>query len=250
MIPDTIRSYRCPAEGLRDRTVMITGAGQGLGKQLALTAARLGARLILHGRSSAKLEQLDDEIRAQAAQDPVLLPLDLSQAQDHDFAQMAGAIDAQFGQLHALVHCAADLDLPAPFEQQELEAWMRSLRVNLAAPVAMTRACVRLLRKSGDGSVIFTGESHGLRPAPFWGAFAAAKSALTHATQSFAQESESDARLRINMIVPGVIDSPQRSKTHPGELKSERRPIDSVLPAYLYLMGPASRGTTGQILEF
>ncbi len=212
-------------------------------------AARCGATVILHGRQTTKLERTYDEIVQAGGAEPMIVPLDLSLATDHDFEQLAGAIDAQLGGLSGIVHCAADLLAPAPMEQQRLDDWGHTLRVNVCAPMALTRACARLLRSSQDGSVIFTGETHGLHPASFWGGFAAAKSALVTLTRVLAQEWAHVEHLRVNMIVPGKIDSPQRHKTHPGEHASERTPLEATLPAYLYLLAIQSRGVTGQIFE-
>jgi NAD(P)-dependent dehydrogenase (short-subunit alcohol dehydrogenase family) len=245
-----LRTYQPPDNSLSGRTLLITGSGQGLGRTIALGAARLGASIILHGRNTQKLEHVYDEILGSCANEPIILPMDFATATDHDFDQMAGAIESQLGTLDAVVHCAAQLLSPAPIEQQHLEAWTQTLRVNLAAPMALTRACAKLLRASKDASVIFTGETHGLHPAAFWGGFAAAKSALVTLTQILAQEWAHLESPRVNMIVPGKIDSPQRKTSHPGEHPSERATLESVLPAYLYLLGADSRGVSGRIFEF
>lgn len=242
--------YQPAPAALAKRVILVTGAGQGLGKSIALASARLGATLILHGRDAEKLETLYDEIVREGGAEPLLFPLDLSKATELDFDQMAGAIEAQLGSLSGIVHCASHLLLPAPMEQQRLKDWAHAYQVNVAAPMAITRSCARLLRAAQDASVIFTGETHGQHPAAFWGGFAAAGSALITLTRILAAEWAHLEKLRVNMIIPGKIDSPQRSKTHPGEHLKERASIDSVLPAYLYLLAADSRGATGGIFEF
>ncbi len=249
MTPSTLANYQPPPRLLAEHIILVTGAGQGLGRAVALGAARCGASVILHGRQTAKLEKLYDQILREDCPEPTILPLDLARATDHDFDQMAGAIESKLGSLSGIVHCAADLLPPAPMEQQRLDDWMLALRVNLVAPMALTRACARLLRAASSASVIFTGDTHGLHPAAFWGGFATSKSALVPLTQILAQEWAHIPHLRANMIVPGKIDSPQRSRSHPGEHPMERRPLDSVLPAYLYLLGQDSQDITGQIFE-
>ncbi|MFN0315256.1 MAG: SDR family NAD(P)-dependent oxidoreductase [Burkholderiales bacterium] len=245
----SLLTYQAPLDLLAGRVILVTGAGQGLGHAVALGAARCGATVILHGRSVAKLETLYDQIMREGYPEPMILPLDLAQASDRDFDQMAGAIESELGSLSGIVHCAAELLPPAPIEQQRLDDWMRVLRINLAAPMALTRACSRLLRAAPSASVIFTGETHGLHPAAFWGGFAASKGALVTLTQILAQEWEHLPNLRANMLVPGKIDSPQRGQSHPGEHATQRSPLSSVLPAYLYLLGQDSLGTTGRIFE-
>ncbi|MSQ58281.1 MAG: SDR family NAD(P)-dependent oxidoreductase [Betaproteobacteria bacterium] len=245
----SLLAYQAPPNLLAGRVILITGAGQGLGHTVALGAARCGATVIAHGRNTAKLERLYDRITGEKYPEPMILPLDLAHATDREFDQMAGGIESQLGSLSGIVHCAAELLPPAPIEQQRLDDWMRLLRVNLAAPMSLTRACARLLRTAPSASVIFTGETHGLHPAAFWGGFAAAKGALASLTRILAQEWEHLPSLRANMIVPGNIDSPQRGQSHPGEHSTERAPLISVLPAYLYLLGQDSLGITGQIFE-
>lgn len=249
MMPDTLAAFLPTRDCLRQRTVLITGAGQGLGRALALECASHGATVILLGRTLAKLEGAYDDIIAAGHAEPVLMPMDLAKSSDHDFDQMAGTIEAQLGGLTGIVHCAADFTSPAPLEQIRLEAWMQSLRVHLAAPLALTRACARLLRAAPDASVLFTGETHGLHAGAFWGAFAAANAALTHSVHMLALEWAHWPQLRVNLIVPGNIDSPQRARTHPGEHARERKPLAAVLPAYLCLLSDAGRGCSGKVFE-
>lgn len=245
----SLLNYQAPPSLLAGRIILVTGAGQGLGRVVALGAARCGATVILHGRSTPKLENLYDQILSEDSPEPMILPLDLAHATDHDFDQMTGAIESKLGSLSGIVHCAAEFLPPAPMEQQRLDDWMHFLRINLVAPMALTRACARLLRTAVSASVIFTGETHGLHPAAFWGGFAASKSALVSLTRILAQEWAHLPHLRANMIVPGKIDSPQRSRSHPGEHPMERRSLISMLSAYLYLLGRDSQDITGQIFE-
>ena len=99
------------------------------------------------------------------------------------------------------------------------------MRVNLIAPVALTRACLPLLKLAPHASVIVTGESHGHTPAAFWGGYAVSKAAVEPMVKIWTQEWENlHPQLRINALIPGPIDSPKRRKTHPGEhLKADQR---------------------------
>lgn len=249
MNPDILRSFQAPSDYLHGRSLLITGAGQGLGRAVALDAAQLGATIILLGRTQAKLERTYDDIVQAGGTEPVMMPLDLAKAGDNEFDQIAGAIASQLGGLAGIVHCASDFTSPAPMEQTRMDAWMQSLRTNLVAPLSLTRACARLLRAAPDASVIFTGETHGLHPGAFWGALAAPNSALAHCTRTLSLEWAHWPHLRVNMLVPGNIDSPQRAKTHPGEHARERKPMASVLPAFVYLLGERGRGISGQVIE-
>lgn len=244
-----MKNYQAPQNLLKDRVILITGAGQGIGRTAALTFAAHGATVILHGRSLKKLEAVYDEIEAAGHPLPTIFPLDLNKAEDKDFAAMASGIGEQLGRLDGILHNAAKLDRPQPLEDQPLEQWLQLLRVNLAAPFALTRACLPLLKAAPDASILMTSETHGHTPAAFWGGFAVAKSGVETLVKIWAQELEVHPNLRINAVVPGPVQSPQRTRTHPGERKENLPQPDTLMPLYLYLMGQDSRGTSGQIIE-
>ena len=242
------RSYQPQPDLLRDRVILVTGAGQGIGRVAALTYARHGATIILHGRNMPRLEAVYDEIEAAGGPQPTILPLDLSTAKDRDYDNLALAIESQLRRLDGILHNASRLTHLGSLDHQRLDEWLELLRVNLAAPFALTRACAHLLRAAPDASVMLTSETHALEPAAYWGGFAVSKSGLTALARVQAQEWERFPNLRINVVVPGKVDSPQRQQTHPGEPRSGRRPPEALMPTYLYLMGPDSRGITGQVI--
>jgi NAD(P)-dependent dehydrogenase (short-subunit alcohol dehydrogenase family) len=243
-----LKRYQPQPDLLEERVILVTGAGQGIGRLAALTFAQHGATVILHGRAVTKLESVYDEIEAAGGPQPTILPLDLSTARDRDFENLALAIESQLKRLDGILHNASHFTHLGPLDNQTLEDWLALLRVNLAAPFALTRACTYLLRGAPDASVILTSETHALEPAAYWGGFAVSKSGLPALAKIQAQEWERFPGLRINVVVPGKVDSPQRQRTHPGERRDSRARPEALMPAYLYLVGPDSRGVTGQTL--
>jgi NAD(P)-dependent dehydrogenase (short-subunit alcohol dehydrogenase family) len=243
-----LNRYHPPADLLKERVILVTGAGQGLGRAAALAYARHGATVILHGRNVRKLERVYDEIEALAGPQPAIFPLDLEKAGDNDFALLAESIESQLGRLDGILHNASLLSGLAPLETHTLEQWLAVLRVNLAAPAALSRACFPLLKASADASVIMTSETHGHAPAAYWGAFAVAKAGIEALVRIQAQEWEIMPNVRINAIIPGPVHSPQRSRTHPGEVKQSLKQPGDLMPVYLYLMGPDSKGASGEIV--
>jgi NAD(P)-dependent dehydrogenase (short-subunit alcohol dehydrogenase family) len=247
-LAEQLKHYHPPEAFLKDRVLLVTGAGQGLGQALALAAAALGATLILHGRNGAKLEKTYDAIIAANGATPAIAPLDFSKASDDDFAQLAQTIEHEFGRLDGIVHCAAHLKQLQPLANEKLDDWLNLLRVNLAAPFALTRACLPLLAQGARPSaVIFVSESHGRHPAAYWGGFAVSKFALQGLLQVWREEAAES--IRMNIVVPGPIQSPQRMLTHPGEDKSTLRRAEEVVPAFLYLLADENQSISGQVIE-
>jgi len=242
------KSYQPQPDLLKGRVILVTGASRGVGRAAALTYARHGATVILHGRDMPRLEAVYDEIEGAAGPQPTILPLDLSTAKDRDYDNLALAIESQLLRLDGILHNASRLTHLGALDHQRLDEWLELLRVNLVAPFALTRACAHLLRAAPDASVVLTSETHALEPAAYWGGFAVSKSGLTALAKIQAQEWERFPNLRINVVVPGKVDSPQRQQTHPGEARAARVAPEALMPTYLYLMGPDSRGVTGQVI--
>ncbi|MBC7780225.1 MAG: SDR family NAD(P)-dependent oxidoreductase [Proteobacteria bacterium] len=234
---------------LRERVIVVTGSGAGVGRATALACARHGAHVVLHGRRQKKLEALFDEIVATGAPEPTIVALDLARATDLDFAALADAIGVQYGRLDGIVHCAVHLDQLRPLDDEPIDRWLAMFRVNLIATAALNRACQPLLRAAADASVVVTVETHALAPSAFWGSFALAKQALLGLTAIQAQEWRTFAHLRIDALLPGPIASPQRGRTHPAEDGAHLRSAAAIAPGYLYLLGTTGRGGTGRLLD-
>ena len=241
--------YEPPESLLAGRVILVTGAGQGLGRAVALDCAAHGATVALLGRRQEKLEATYDAIVAAGGAEPAMVPLDLATAGTAEYDALAGLLGHELGALHGIAHCAAHFVPLAPLADQTLELWLELLRVNLAAPFAITRACLPLLTAAPDSSVVFVGETHGAHPLAYWGGFAVSKAGLTALATIWAQEMELAGRPRMNVLVPGPIASPQRSRSHPGEDPAMLRPPQTAARAFLYLLGPGSRAITGQTLE-
>jgi NAD(P)-dependent dehydrogenase (short-subunit alcohol dehydrogenase family) len=236
-------------DSLKGRVILITGGGSGLGREAAMAYAKHGATVALLGRDDKKLEAVYDEIVAAGGPEPAMFPFDLNAADDGGFERLAGTIAYHLKRLDGILHSAAVYFSLTPLHLQTLEQWNTLLKVNLAAPFALTKACLPLLKTSPDASVIFTGETHGHHPAAYWGGYAVSKSGLEALTTILSEELEQTPNIRINTLIPGPVNSPIRRKTHPGENPdSMPQPLD-LMPWYIWLMGPDSREVRGQIIE-
>ena len=234
---------------LVDRVVLVTGATGGLGKAIALACAHAGATVVIHGRVVRKLEALYDEIMAAKLPEPVILPLDLARAEAADFANVASALDAQLGRLDALVHTAALLGSLGPLEHQSFDNWLSLLRVNVAAPMGLTRIAMPLLARATDGSVVFTLDSRGQEPRAYWGGYAVTKAAIAALAHELADEWENRPNLRVNAVVPGPIRSPLRNQSHPGEDPARLPLPDALGPLYRHLIAGQSKAESEALID-
>ena len=180
---------------------------------------------------------------------PVILPLDLAKAEASDFANVESALRAQLGRLDALVHTAALLGSLGPIEHQSFDSWVSLLRVNVAAPMGLTRALMPLLDAAPDASVVFTLDNRGEQPRAYWGGYAVTKAGVATLARELADEWEHRANLRINAVVPGPIRSPLRNQSHPGEDRASLPAPDALVPLYLHLLAGQSKAESGVLLD-
>ena len=238
-----------PSQALAGRVILITGATGGLGAPLSRACAAQGATVVLHGRIERKLDALYDEITAAGHPEPVILPLDLAKAGASDFANVESALRAQLGRLDGLIHTAALLGSLGPIEHQSFDSWMSLLRVNVAAPMGLTRALMPMLDAAPDASVVFTLDNRGEQPRAFWGGYAVTKAGVATLARELADEWENRANLRINAVVPGPIRSPLRNQSHPGEDRASLPPPESIVPLYLHLLAGQTKAESGALLD-
>jgi NAD(P)-dependent dehydrogenase (short-subunit alcohol dehydrogenase family) len=245
----TSSKYEVPPNALFDRIVLVTGASDGIGKAVAQAAAAHGARVILHGRNVRRLEGVYDAIVASGGPRPSILPLDFEKAGPAEYDQLVAAIDKEFGRLDVLLHNAGMLGERAPIEHYDVAKWMRTMHVNVNVPFILTRACLPLLRRSSDPSIIFTSSAIVPRPRPFWGAYLASKWASDGLMKMLAQELESAPAMRVNSINPGAVRTNMRLQAYPAEDRSVLAAPETIVGPYLWLMSAASRGTTGATVD-
>lgn len=234
---------------LQGRVILITGAGGGLGSAAAKACAAEGACVVLVDNAVNKLEKLHDEIVAAGHRQPAIYPLDLSKASEADFNELADIVQSQFGVLHGLLHSAAELGVPSPLADVKPGHWDTLLKINLTAAHGLTRALLPLLQAAGDSALVFTSDSSVRAGRAYWGAYGVAKIALEGMAKMWAEELESAGQVRVNVFVPGPVNSPLRRKSHPGELPQENPEAQTLGGRYVYLLGPESSGVHGQVIE-
>ncbi len=246
MIP---KQFTPDTDLLAGRVILITGAGSGLGRALAIECARAGATVILSGRNGAKLDRIYDEITAMGAPQPAIAVLDLAAATAVNYDNLAKTIDSEFGKLDGVVHAAALLGDRTPLEQYDVPTWCRVLHVNLTAPFILTQVLLPNLRKSPDASVIFVSSGVVNNPRAFWGAYAVSKSGLEAVRSMLSLELEGEPNIRVNSINPGRMRTAMRAAAYPAEDPNAVPAPASVSGLFLYLLSALGRGVDGQYIE-
>ena len=247
--PNPLNTYQAKADLLKDRIILITGAGDGIGAAVAKDCASKGATVILLGKTVKKLEKVYDEIVAAGHPEPAIYPLDLLQAREEHYEQLADIIEKEFGKLDGLVHNAGLLGSLIPLANHSSEQWVKVMQVNLHAPYLITQACLPLLKKSDSASIIFVSSSVGRKGRAYWGAYAASKAACENLMQTLADELEDNTNIRVNSLNPGATRTAMRRIAFPGEDPSTLPEPEAIAHAYIYLLGSDSEDVNGQQLN-
>ena len=230
------------------RVILVTGAGDGIGRAIAAACAAHGASVVLLGRTVEKLERVYDRIRSSGGPEPAIYPLDLTGALPASYETLAVRVEKEFGRLDGLVHNAALLGTLRPIEHYAPEEWHALMQVNVNAPFLLTRALIPLLRRTaaahGRASVIFTSSGVGRRGRAYWGGYAVSKFAIEGLMQTLADEL---AEVRVNSLNPGPVRTRMRASAFPAEDPDTLIPPDEAARAWLRLLD--CRDLHGQALE-
>ncbi len=240
--------YQPRPDLLKDRIILITGAGDGIGRAAAISYALHGATVVLHGRTLNKLEVIYDEIESLGAPQPAILPLQLSSASERDYELLVDTLDRQFGRLDGILHNAGILGDRTQLAHYSPEVWDDVMAVNLRAPFVLTQELLPLLQKSENASVVFASSGVGREARENWGAYSVSKIAIEAVSTLFAKEN-THPNIRFNCINPGATRTGMRAKAYPNEDPLTLPTPESIMPAYLYLIGEDSNHLNGQSID-
>jgi len=233
---------------LKDRVILVTGAGRGIGEAAAKAYAAHGATVLLLGKNEDNLNEVYDQIEAAGHPQPVVIPFNLETALPHQYDELAATIEAEFGRLDGLLHNAAILGPRTPLEQLSGDNFMRVMQVNVNAMFMLTSTLLPLLKLSEDASVIFTSSSVGRQGRAYWGAYATSKFATEGLMQVLADEVDG-TQVRANSVNPGATRTERLQEGLSADARASNPLPEAIMPVYLYLMGPDSRGVNGQAFD-
>lgn len=248
MTTPNILNYTPTNDSLADKIILVTGAGDGIGKVASLTYAKCGATVLLLGKTQSKLEAVYDEIESLGLATPAILPMDLEKASFAQMNELATLIQKEFGRLDGVLHNAGVLGALTPLEMYDPITFEQVIHVNATAVFMLTQALFPLLMSASSGSVVFT-SSGVAKVRPFWGAYALSKQMIEGMSTIFTEETKNHTALRFNCINPGATRTNMRAHAFPGENPMTLKTPEDIMPVYVYLMTDMASGIKGQVIH-
>ena len=240
--------YKIKEKSLENKTILVTGAGAGIGRSAAITYAKLGATVILLGKTVKNLEAVYDEIIALGGAEPAIIPLDLKGATKKNYVDMSATIADQFGKLDGALFNASILGDLSPFTQINEQVFNDVMQVNVTAQYLMAQALIPTLLLADNASLIFTTSGVATKGRAYWGAYSMSKFATIGMMEVIADEYE-NTPLRVNSINPGATKTNMRSSAFPAEDKNKLASPEDIMPLYVYLMSDDSIKENGKNLN-
>ena len=225
-----------------NKTILITGASDGIGKATAIECAKNGATVIIHGKTQPKLEMLYDEIMQAGYTEPVIYPLDFEKMTPEDCEALHNVLQKEFGQLDALYNNAGWLGASSPIQHYDVKLWHRVMQINLNATYMLTQACLPLLNHKDSSSIVFTLDD---KETAYWGAYGVSKAALASFMKILADELENTA-INITGLLPGVVRTSMRTRAFPAEDPSNHTTPEEVAMAAAFLLSSESKLINGE----
>ena len=226
---------------LKDKRILITGAGSGIGRQVSLDAAKMGADLILLSKDISKLYSLQDEILEKELSEQLIVELDFHKAKEKDYKTLAENLYENYGELNGLVHIAGILGYLSPLMHTSLMQLKTVMQINFESNFLITQLALPLLLKASNPSVIFTSSGVGRKARAFWTSYSISKFAIEGLMQSLADEYENE--IRVNSYNPGPTRTTMRAQAFPAEDPMLLKTPEDISSDYLWLLSEECKQT-------
>ena len=184
------------------KAAIVTGAGTGIGRAIALALAREGAKVAVAGRRREKLGEVAQAIR-QAGGEALVTVCDVSS--EADSYRAVKDAEAAFGHVNVLVNNAGALSV-STVESISVEEWDRLMATNLKGPFLMSRAVLPAMRQAGGGAIVNVGSVLGLVAMKDRAAYCASKGGVTMLTKAMALD-HAQEKIRVNCICPAIVET-------------------------------------------
>lgn len=189
---------------------LITGAAGGLGRALGVACAQRGARVILLDSNLRGLEAACDAVEAAGGPAPGYCQVDLASLVPDQAEELIGALRGSYGELDALVHCAARFRGLQPIDQVPGDEWLASLQVNLNAAWLLSSLCLPSLKSGPGGALVFVLDTVRAMGSAYWGPYGVSKAAAHEMAAMFASELEGTS-VRVLGVSPGPMRTSLRA---------------------------------------
>ena len=248
-MPVAPSSWTARPDALADKTVLVTGAAEGIGRAASLAFAAHGAEVLLLSRNEARLESLYDEIVAAGGREPAILAMDLAKASHDDFVTLAGSLGEALPKLDGLLHNASLLGDRKPIAQTRATTWHDVMQVNVNAGFMLTQTLLPLLEEAPAASVVFTSSGVGRKGRAYWGSYAVSKFATEGLMQVLADELGATSNIRVNSLNPGAVNTSMRRSAFPAEPPTTNPHPEDIMGDWVYLMSDDSAHLNGAALS-
>lgn len=210
------------------KTAIVTGAAGSLGSQLSSKLVGAGWSVVMLDKNGAGLEQAYDRIDENTTGEAALFPMDLAGADPEIIENLLTTVNAEFGGLDAVVHCAVAFKSLTPHEHIPPDEWLEILQVNLNAPWLLSTMALPMLRNSPAGKLVFVLEDLEKVGNALWGAYGVSKHALRALLGQLATEC-GKTKVNVRGVNPGPMFSPVRTSVYHSENPADMPAAD--LPA-------------------
>ena len=236
---------------LSGRTILITGATDGIGKVLAIEFSKLGSNVILLGRNSSKLDKVYDQLdNSLTSQKHLIVQADLGLLNNDSAHEILHAIAEEFTSLDGIIHNAAILGTMTTLEDYELSRWDEVLNVNLRAPFLLTKTLKTILETSTLPRIIFTSSGVANMGRAFWGAYSVSKFGLKGLAEIFANELETTSSIKVFNFDPGATQTKMRASARPSENPNSLKTPNDLVNCYLWFFSEESSESTENYFEY
>ena len=236
---------------LSGRTILITGATDGIGKVLAIEFSKLGSNIILLGRNSSKLDKVYDQLdNSLTSQKHLIVQADLGLLNNDSAHEILHAIAEEFTSLDGIIHNAAILGTMTTLEDYELSRWDEVLNVNLRAPFLLTKTLKTILETSTLPRIIFTSSGVANMGRAFWGAYSVSKFGLKGLAEIFANELETTSSIKVFNFDPGATQTKMRASARPAENPNSLKTPNDLVNCYLWFFSEESSESTENYFEY
>lgn len=188
---------------LKDKVAIVTGAGRGIGRAIALAFAREGADIVVFSRTLSEVEETANQIRALGRR-ALALRVDVSQKEAAE--NMVESALREFGKIDVLVNNAGILGPIGPLVENDPSHWVETIKVNLIGTFLCCKAVLPIMIKQGRGKIINLSGGGAAYPRPRFSAYGASKAAVVRLTETLAEELK-EFNVQVNAIAPGAINT-------------------------------------------